>query len=177
MAKLNNLDAVVQLPSGKVSLKAIDGIFATMPYELDFIDFDDNYQWYSPNPWRDDSRLQKKLGGSVLNCHPERVVPMVQQVLELLRSGKRDVVVSPQIMDGRRVLIRYYAVRDRHDNQKYLGTLQVTEDVEEICKLNDQKAFEQGIVEGKIITPPVSGIIDGSTGASQSDASTGASQH
>lgn len=173
----NNLDAVVKLPTGKVSLKDIDSIFATMPYELDFIDANDNYQWYSPNPWRDNDRLDKKLGGTVLNCHPERVVPMVQQVLELLRSGKRDVVESPQIMDGKRVLIRYYAVRDRHDSNKYLGTLQVTENVEKIIKMNDDDAFHQGIVEGHIITPPVSGVIDGSTGASQTDASTGASKH
>lgn len=175
--KPDNLDGVVKLPTGTVSLKAIDAIFATMPYELDFIDAYDNYQWYSPNPWRDNNRLDKRLGDTVLNCHPERVVPMVQQVLELLHSGKRDVVESPQIMDGQRVLIRYYAVRDRHDKKKYLGTLQVTENVEKICKLNDQKAFQQGIVEGRIITPPVSGIIDGSTGASQTDASTGASKH
>lgn len=87
------------------------------------------------------------------------------------------MVESPQIIKEHRVLIRYYGVWDPNDQDKYLGALQVTEDVERICQLNDQDAFHHGIVEGKIITPPVSGIIDGSTGASEYDGTTSASFH
>lgn len=52
-----DLDGMVSLPSGKISLRQVNALFTTLPYELDFIDADDNYQWYSPNPWRDDKRL------------------------------------------------------------------------------------------------------------------------
>lgn len=150
--------AYINFYSGKLSLKEVDALFRTMPYELDYINADDQYEWYSPNPWRDDDRLHQRLNHHVYGCHPKRVLPMVKQVLKLLKSGKKDMLESPQIMDGKRTLIRYYAVRavDGH----YLGTLQVTEYVEHIARLTEQHAFEHGIVEGKI-----------------PDAVTGASQH
>ncbi|KRL27087.1 NADPH-dependent FMN reductase [Limosilactobacillus frumenti DSM 13145] len=143
---LNN--AYINFYSGKLSLEEVDALFRTMPYELDYINADDQYEWYSPNPWRDDDRLHQRLNHHVYGCHPKRVLPMVKQVLQLLKSGKKDMLESPQIMDGKRTLIRYYAVRAV--NGHYLGTLQVTEYVEHIAQLTEQHAFEHGIVEGKV---------------------------
>lgn len=139
----------VQFPTGRVNLADIHALFATMPYELDYVNADDQYVWYSPNPWRDDDRLQKRLNHPVLGCHPQHVVPMVKQVLHLLHTGEKDMVESPQVMDGHRTLIRYYAVRNQTGD--YLGALQVTEDVEHICRLSEQHAFTHGIVDGQIV--------------------------
>lgn len=152
-------DSFVQFPTGRVSLEDVHAIFKTMPYELDYVNADDQYVWYSPNSWRDDNRLQQRLNHSVLGCHPKRVVPMVKKVLGLLHSGEKDMVESPQVVDGHRTLIRYYAIRDAAGN--YLGALQVTEDVEHICQLSEQHAFEHGIVEGQ--------VVDGVTTASIAD--------
>lgn len=167
-------DSFVQFPTGRVSLADIHAIFKTMPYELDYVNADDQYVWYSPNPWRDDDRLQGRLNHPVLGCHPQRVVPMVKRVLHLLHTGERDMVESPQVMDGHRTLIRYYAIRNQAGD--YLGALQVTEDVEHICQLDQQHAFAHGIVEGQ--------VVDGVTTASiqdhqddHPDDTTGASQH
>lgn len=153
-------DSFVQFPTGRVRLEDIHAIFKTMPYELDYVNADGQYIWYSPNPWRDDDRLQQRLTHSVLGCHPQRVVPMVKKVISLLRSGEKDMVESPQVMNGHRTLIRYYAIRNTAGD--YLGTLQVTEDVEHICQLGEQHAFEHGIVEGVPVT-------DGVTTASIAD--------
>lgn len=142
-------DSFVQFPTGRISLADIHAIFATMPYELDYVNAADQYVWYSPNPWRDDDRLQGRLTQPVLGCHPQRVVPMVKQVLRLLHSGQKDMVESPQVMGGHRTLIRYYAIRNRAGD--YLGALQVTEDVEHICQLGEHHAFEHGIVEGQVV--------------------------
>lgn len=167
-------NSFIQLPTGRVKLADIHAIFATMPYELDYVNANDQYVWYSPNPWRDDNRLQQRLNHSVLGCHPQRVIPMVKRVLHLLHTGERDVVESPQVMNGHRTLIRYYAIRNQAGD--YLGALQVTEDVEHICQLGEQHAFEHGIVEGQ--------VVDGVTTASikdhrdnQPDDTTCASQH
>lgn len=140
---------VVNFFSGKLTLKEVEAIFAQMPYELDYVDQNDDYVWYSPNSWRDDQRLQKRLNHSVLGCHPERVQSLVKEILAALHTGEKDVVESPQVMGGHRVLIRYYAIRDPHE--QYLGALQVTEDVERICELCEAHDFEHGIVDGKII--------------------------
>ena len=52
------VDSFVQFPTGRVNLEDIHAIFKTMPYELDYVNAADQYIWYSPNPWRDDERLQ-----------------------------------------------------------------------------------------------------------------------
>lgn len=142
-------DSFVQFPTGRVNLEDIHAIFKTMPYELDYVNAADQYIWYSPNPWRDDERLQQRLNHSVLGCHPKQVVPMVKKVLSLLHSGEKDMVESPQVMDGHRTLIRYYAIRNAAGD--YLDALQVTEDVEHICQLGEQHTFEHGIVEGQVV--------------------------
>ncbi|MGM9906639.1 PAS domain-containing protein [Limosilactobacillus sp.] len=155
-------DSFVQFTTGRVRLEDIHAIFKAMPYELDYVNADDQYIWYSPNPWRDDDRLQQRLTHSVLGCHPQRVVPMVKKVISLLRSGEKDMVESPQVMNGHRTLIRYYAIRNTVGD--YLGTLQVTEDVEHICQLGEQHAFEHGIVEG---VPVADGITTASINGHQ----------
>lgn len=164
-------NSFVQLPTGRISLADIHAIFATMPYELDYVNSADQYVWYSPNPWRDDGRLQKRLTHNVRGCHPQRVVPMVEHVLATLRSGQQEMVESPQIMNGHRTLIRYYAIRDQDGH--YLGALQVTEDVEHICQLSEQDAFAHGIVEGQV----VDGVTTASINHNRADGTTGASQH
>ena len=93
--------------SGRLTLKEAAAIFAHMPYELDYVNKNDEYVWYSPNPWRDNDRLQKRLTHSVLGCHPKPVQPLVKQVLKALHTGTKDVVESPQVMGSHRVLIRY----------------------------------------------------------------------
>lgn len=142
-------DAIINFSSGQLTLNEVDALFRTMPYELDYINADDQYVWYSPNSWRDDERLHRRLNHHVFGCHPQRVVPMVKRVLKMLRMEEKEMVESPQIMNGQRTLIRYYAIRK--PNGHYLGALQVTENVEHICQLCEQRTFEHGIVEGKII--------------------------
>jgi hypothetical protein len=113
-----------------------------------------------------------------LGCHPDRVVPMVKQVLKMLHTGERDMVESPQVMDGHRTLIRYYAIRDQ-DNH-YLGALQVTEDVEHICRLCEQDVFAHGIVEGQVVdgvtTASITGEDQSLEKSTKPDATTGASK-
>ncbi|MDM8259154.1 PAS domain-containing protein [Limosilactobacillus vaginalis] len=142
-------DATINFFSGKLTLAEVDALFRTMPYELDYINADDEYVWYSPNSWRDDQRLHQRLSHNVLGCHPQRVIPMVKQVLKMLKTEEKDMVESPQIMDGQRTLIRYYAIRK--PNGHYLGALQVTENVEHICQLCKQHVFEHGVVEGQVV--------------------------
>lgn len=141
-------DAEIKFASGCLSLAEVDALFRTMPYELDYINADEEYVWYSPNN-RDDERLQQRLGHNFLGCHPQRVLPMVKKVVAMLRSGEQDVVESPQVINGQRTLIRYYAIR--RPNGEFLGVLEVTEDVEHICQLCEHHTFEHGIVDGQIV--------------------------
>jgi DUF438 domain-containing protein len=62
---------------------------------------------------------------------------MVQKILDEFRAGRRDKADFWIQMKGRFLLIQYFAVRD--DKGVYKGTLEVSQDVTEIKKLEGQK--------------------------------------
>jgi len=53
------------------------------------------------------------------------------------KSGKRDSAEFWIDLKGRKVYIRYFAVRDK--TGRYLGTLEVTQDITDIKKLEGEK--------------------------------------
>ena len=154
-------DAYVQFPTGRLTLKEVQQIFSTIPFEVDLIDADDRFAWYSDKPNREHVRNVASLNETVQECHPPMAVPAVMSIINSFREGKRDVVTRPLWMRGHRSLIQYYALRDVDGH--YLGTIEFTGSVEYILQLFENGAWDQ----------------DATTGASQSgaDASTGASQH
>lgn len=154
-------DAYVQFPTGRLTLKQVQQIFSTIPFEVDLIDADDRFAWYSDKPNREHVRNVASLNETVQECHPPMAVPAVMSIINSFREGKRDVVTRPLWMKGHRSLIQYYALRDVDGH--YLGTIEFTGSVEYILQLFENGAWDQ----------------DATTGASQSgaDASTGASQN
>lgn len=165
-------NAYVQFPTGRLSLKEIQQIFSTIPFELDLIDANDRFVWFSDQDNREHERKVASLNETIRECHPPKAVPAVEKIIQSFRDGTRDVVTKPSWTNGHRALIQYYALRDVDGH--YLGTIEFTGSVEQILSLFEQGAWSK----------------DGTTGASQSDstssvaeqnevtdASTGASQH
>ena len=71
------------------------------------------------------------------NCHPKQSVDVVEKILASVKEGKRDSYEFWINMQGRLVYIRYFAVRDK--DRHYVGTLEVTQDITEIKKLEGEK--------------------------------------
>jgi hypothetical protein len=61
----------------------------------------------------------------------------VNKILEAFKTGKKDVAEFWIAMDNRLIHIRYFAVRDK--DGKYLGTMEVTQDLTDIKKIEGQK--------------------------------------
>jgi DUF438 domain-containing protein len=61
----------------------------------------------------------------------------VNKILESFKTGKKDVAEFWIQMDDRLIHIRYFAVRDK--NGKYLGTMEVTQDITDIKKIKGEK--------------------------------------
>lgn len=173
-------DAYVQFPTGRLTLKEVQQIFSTIPFEIDLIDADDRFAWYSDKPNQEHVRNVASLNETVQECHPPMAVPAVMSIINSFREGKKDVVTRPLWMKGHRSLIQYYALRDV--NGHYLGTIEFTGSVEYILNL-----FEQGAWDKDANTGASQSSADASTGASetsgadedddqQADASTGASE-
>ena len=70
-------------------------------------------------------------------CHPQKSLHVVNRILQDFREGKRDVAEFWINLNGRLIYIRYFAVRD--ESGEYLGTLEVTQDITDIKKIEGEK--------------------------------------
>ncbi|MCL4426109.1 MAG: PAS domain-containing protein [Firmicutes bacterium] len=113
-------------------------ILDALPVDVSFVDEQDTVTYFNlPAEGRIFPRAKTDIGRKVQRCHPPRSLHLVNQVLEELRSGQKSSVDFWIQRQGRMVSIRYFPVRDAEGN--YLGTLEVTQDVTEIRKLEGEK--------------------------------------
>jgi len=130
-------DRYIYLDSGKFTLDELNAFFETLPIEVTFINKDNIVQFFNRGEKRIFVRTKSVLGRSVQNCHPPKSVHIVNKILEDFKSGKKDSAEFWINSQGRLIYIRYFAVRDTYGN--YLGTLEVTQDVTDIKKLEGEK--------------------------------------
>lgn len=164
-------DAYINFPTGRLTLKEVQQIFSTIPFEVDLIDSTDHFAWFSDKPNREHVRNTASLGETVQECHPPMAVPAVMSIINSFREGKKDVVTRPLWMNGHRSLIQYYALRDI--NGHYLGTIEFTGSVEYILNLFENGAWSKDATTGVSKSTNDSApeeeepAVDASTGASE----------
>jgi DUF438 domain-containing protein len=127
----------VSFPTGTLSLDQLTAIFSTMPVDLTFVDADDRVAFFSEGPQRVFARSRAIIGRKVQNCHPPRSVDVVERILSDFREGRQNVAEFWIQFTGRFIHIRYFAVRN--EAGKYLGTLEVTQDVGAIRALEGER--------------------------------------
>ncbi len=133
--------AGIELPTGHLSLNQLRGIFSTLPVDITFVDADDRVAFYSEGPDRLFARSKAVIGRKVQNCHPPRSVEMVNRILDDFREGQQNTAEFWIDLRGRFVHIRYFAVRD--EKNRYLGTLEVTQDATNIRALEGERRLLQ----------------------------------
>jgi len=127
----------IQLPSGSLSVPELIALLNTIPFDLTFVDKDDTVRYFSQSKDRIFVRTKAVIGRKVQQCHPQKSVHVVNQILDDFRSGSRDMADFWLDLKSRLVYIRYLALRDKAG--AYLGCLEVTEDVTGIKKLEGEK--------------------------------------
>lgn len=127
----------VSLPTGTLAVEQLLGIFSTLPVDITFVDNDDRVAFFSEGPDRIFARSRAIIGRKVQNCHPPRSVHVVERILSDFREGRQNVAEFWIQLRGRFVHIRYFAVRN--EEGRYLGTLEVTQDVSRIRELEGER--------------------------------------
>jgi DUF438 domain-containing protein len=127
----------VSLPTGTLALEQLIAIFSTLPVDLTFVDADDRVAFFSEGPNRVFARSRAIIGRMVQNCHPPRSVEVVERIISDFREGRQNVAEFWIQFAGRFVHIRYFAVRS--EDGRYLGTLEVTQDVGPIRALEGER--------------------------------------
>ena len=121
----------------KFSDETLEAIFDALPVDVTFVDATDTVRYYSRGDNRIFRRTPAVIGLNVQDCHPKESLDKVIQVVSGLKSGKKDVAEFWIDLKGRKIYIRYFAVRDKAG--KYLGTLEVTQDITDIKKIAGEK--------------------------------------
>jgi PAS domain S-box-containing protein len=127
----------LKFETGSLSKEEVEAILDALPIDISFINANDAVRYFNKADKRIFVRTKAVIGRKVQLCHPQKSVHIVNRILEAFKSGKKDVAEFWITLNDRLVHIRYFAVRDK--NGKYLGTMEVTQDLTDIKKIEGQK--------------------------------------
>jgi len=125
------------LDTGFLSKELLNLVLLNLPVDLTLVDENDRVAYYSKGKERIFPRSPGIIGRKVQRCHPPDSVHAVENILEAFKNGKRDGAEFWIQMEGKFILIRYFALRD--GNGTYSGCLEVSQDVTEIRQLEGER--------------------------------------
>jgi DUF438 domain-containing protein len=130
------IEGMVSFDTGVFSVEELEAVLNTLPVDVTFVGKDDTVRYFNQSKDRVFPRAKAIIGRKVQQCHPEKSVHVVNQILEDFRSGNRDMAQFWINLKGRLIYIRYFAVRKGGD---YLGCLEVTQDITEVKQIKGEK--------------------------------------
>jgi DUF438 domain-containing protein len=128
-------EKTLQFDTGTTTKLEVEALLRALPVDVTFVDKNDTVRYFNKSEIF--LRTKAVLGRKVQQCHPQKSVHIVNAILESFKSGKKDVAEFWIPLKGRFVHIRYFAVRDKEG--KYLGTMEVTQDVTDIKRLEGER--------------------------------------
>jgi PAS domain S-box-containing protein len=113
------------------------GILETIPIDITFADENDLVKFWNKHETGIFKRPVSAFGKPVQDCHPKHSVDKVNELLSDFKASRRDSAEFWIDLKGRKIHIRYFAVRNKAG--KYLGTLEATQDITEIKRIEGEK--------------------------------------
>lgn len=132
----------IKFDAGSLTPEEINSILNTLPLDMTFVGADDRVKYFTQGKERIFDRPITIIGREVKNCHPPKSVHIVEQIVEDLRSGKKDNEDFWIRMGDMFVYIRYFAVRNKAG--EFLGTLELTQNIKPITELEGEKRLREG---------------------------------
>ncbi len=127
----------ISFETGSLSSDVLEALLNTLPVDISFVDRNDTVRYFNQTMARIFMRTKAVIGRKVQNCHPQKSVHIVNQILEDFKKGKRDVAEFWINLKNRLIYIRYFPVHNR--NGDYIGCLEVTQDITNIKKIEGEK--------------------------------------
>jgi PAS domain S-box-containing protein len=128
---------MLEFETGTLSEEEVEAALDSLPVDISFVDKEDLVKYFNKAGKRIFVRTKAVIGRKVQLCHPKKSVHIVNKILESFKTGKNDAAEFWIQMNNRLIHIRYFAVRDK--NGKYLGTMEVTQDITDIKKIEGEK--------------------------------------
>lgn len=119
-------DKEIVMAGGHMTVEQLTALLNTIPLEITFVDADNINRFFNEGP-KDFKRPGMAIDRDVFSCHPPKVEEKVRKIITGFREGTLDEVPVWMEKNGKCMLVKYMAVRDK-DN-KYLGTLELVQDM------------------------------------------------
>jgi hypothetical protein len=130
-------EGVLKFETGNFTKEQLEALLNALPVDITFVDADDTVQFFNKPEKRFFVRTKAVIGRKVANCHPQKSLHVVSRIVESFKSGKKSVAEFWITMNGRFLLIRFFAVRDA--SGKYLGAMEVVQDLTDLKKLEGER--------------------------------------
>jgi PAS domain S-box-containing protein len=128
---------------GKISEEELEAVLETLPFEFSILNKEDKVIAWNKHETRIFKRPEGAIGRNVRMCHPQKSLAKVEKIISEMKTGKRDKaefwIDLPIGSKGEKhkILIRYFAIRNK--DKKYLGCLEVSQDIHDIQKIQGEK--------------------------------------
>ena len=130
-------DGTIQLPTGAIRVAELMPLLNALPVDITFVGADDTVRYFSQGKERIFTRSKSVIGRNVQNCHPPQSLDAVKRIVNSFRDGTRDTYDFWLTIKDKFIYIRFFALRDNAG--KYLGTMEIAQDVTAIRKLEGEK--------------------------------------
>jgi PAS domain S-box-containing protein len=130
-------EGMIQFETGNLTKEQLASLLNTLQVDITFIDADDTVRYFSKPEKRFFVRTKAVIGRKVQMCHPQKSLNVVTTILNSFKTGKKDVAQFWINLSNRLVHIRFFAVRDA--NGKYLGTMEVVQDITKIKEIEGER--------------------------------------
>ncbi len=132
-------DEALKVAEGLLTLEQINLIYKHLPVDFSYVDENNKVRFYSDTEHRVFPRSRSAIGRDVKNCHPQRSVHIVEEIIEAFKAGKQDRAEFWIDKDGVFIYILYVAVRDAEGN--YRGVLEMMQDASHIRALEGSQTL------------------------------------
>ncbi|GAG71371.1 unnamed protein product [marine sediment metagenome] len=127
----------IKLSTGILSKEELKSVLDTLPVDITFIDKDDKVRFFNRFEDRIFKRPVSVIGRRIQDCHPKKSLAKVEQILNDFKDKKRKVAEFWINLEEKLIYIRYFPVYT--DGEKYLGCLEVSQDITDIKKIEGEK--------------------------------------
>lgn len=124
-ASPENMEIV--MPGGHMNVAQLTALLNTLPFEITFVDDQNINRFFNEGP-KDFKRPGMAIDREVFSCHPPKVEAQVRRVIEEFRKGTIDEVPVWMEKNGKTMLVKYMAVRDKKG--AYLGTVEIVQNMD-----------------------------------------------
>jgi DUF438 domain-containing protein len=124
----------IPLATGQLTVEQIDLMLKALPIDITFVDENDKVAYFSDTKDRIFPRSPAIVGREVQNCHPQKSVHIVNQIVKAFKDKTKDVAEFWIQKDGLFIHIRYFPVYDAEG--RYRGVIEVSQE------LSKQRALE-----------------------------------